>query len=67
VAGEIDAVSVVDDAIEDGIGIGWIADEVVPFVQGDLAGDDGRSAAVAFFEDFEEIVPCRQAAPAPDV
>ena len=29
---------------------------VVPFVDRDLAGDDGRSAAVAFFEDFEEVV-----------
>ena len=26
-AGEIDAVRVVDDAIEDGVGIGWIADQ----------------------------------------
>jgi hypothetical protein len=28
----------------------------VPFVDGDLAGDDRRSAAIAFFEDFEEVV-----------
>src|SRR5829696_10472512 len=28
----------------------------LPFVDGDLAGDDRRSAAVAFFEDFEEVV-----------
>lgn len=41
VAGEIDAVRVVDDTIEDGVGVGWIADEVMPFVDGDLAGDDG--------------------------
>ena len=34
VAGEIDAVGVVDDAIEDGVGIGGIADELVPFVDG---------------------------------
>ena len=55
-AGEIDAVGVVDDAIEDDIGVGGIADQIMPFVHGDLAGDDGRSPAVAFFEDFEEIV-----------
>jgi len=35
---------------------GGIADQLVPFVDGDLAGDDRRSAAVAFFEDFEEVV-----------
>ena len=39
-AGEIDPVSVVDDAIEDGVGVGGIADQLVPFVDGDLAGDD---------------------------
>lgn len=28
----------------------------MPLVDGDLAGEDGGSAAVAFFDDFEEIV-----------
>ena len=56
VAGEIDAVRVMDDAIENGVGIGGITDEIVPFVDRDLAGNDGRSAAVTFFEDLEEIV-----------
>src|SRR5580692_5154741 len=56
VSGEIDAVGIVDDAIEDGVGIGRIADKVMPFVHGDLAGDDGRSTAVALFDDFKEIV-----------
>ena len=56
VAGEIDAVRVVDEAIQNGVGIGGIADQVMPFVDGDLAGDDGRSSAIAFFEDFEKIV-----------
>ena len=46
---------VVDDAVEDGIGVGRIADDLVPFVDGDLAGEDGRTAAVAFFEDFVEV------------
>jgi hypothetical protein len=56
VAGEIDAVCVVDDAIEDSVGIGGIADQFVPFVDGEDLADDGRPSAVAFFEDFEEIV-----------
>ena len=58
VAGEIDAMCVVHDAIEDGVGVGWIADQIVPFVDGDLTGDDGGSPAVAFFEDFEKVVAC---------
>jgi hypothetical protein len=56
VAGKIDAVGVVDDAIEDGVGVGGIADDLVPFVDGDLAGDDGRSSTITFFEDFEEVM-----------
>ena len=47
---------VVDEAVEDGVGIGGIADEVVPLIDGDLAGDERGAAAVALFEDFEEIV-----------
>ena len=46
---------VVHEPIEDGVGIGRIADYLVPFVDRDLAGQDGRAAAVAFFEDFVEI------------
>ena len=46
---------VVDEAIEDGVGIGRVADHLVPFVDRDLAGQDGRAAAIAFFEDFVEI------------
>ena len=46
---------VVDEAVENGVGIGRIADHLVPFVDRDLAGENGRAAAVAFFEDFIEI------------
>ena len=56
VAGEIDPVSIADEAIEDGIGVSGIADQLVPFVDRNLAGDDCRSAAVTFFEDLEEVV-----------
>src|SRR6202047_176401 len=55
VPGEIDAMGVVHEAVEDGVGIGRVADHLVPFVDGDLAGEEGRAAAVAFFEDFIEI------------
>ena len=55
-AGEIDPVRVVNDAIENGVSVGGITDQLVPFVDWDLAGDDRRSPTVAFFEDFEEVV-----------
>jgi len=46
---------VVDEAVEDGVGIGWVADDLVPFVDRDLAGQDGRTAAISLFEDLVEI------------
>ena len=46
---------IVDEAIEDGVGVGRVADDLMPFVDGDLTGEDGRAAAVAFFEDLVEI------------
>ena len=54
--GEIDAVGVVDEAVEDRIGIGRVADHGMPFVDRDLAGDDGGAAPVAFLEDLVKIV-----------
>jgi hypothetical protein len=49
-------VSVVDETVEDGVGVGRVADHGVPFVDRDLAGEDGRAAAIAFLEDLVEIV-----------
>ena len=42
---EFDPVRVVDDAVEDSVGIGGIANEIVPFLDGRLAGDNGGPAA----------------------
>ena len=36
---ELDAVGVVNDAVEDGVGEGRIADDVVPLRDGNLTGD----------------------------
>ena len=47
---------VVDEAIEDGVGIGRIADDLVPPLDRDLAGDDGRFGSVAVFEDLQQIM-----------
>src|SRR6202023_2936669 len=46
---------VVNEAVENGIGISRVADKGVPFVDRDLAGEDGRAAPVAFLEDLVEV------------
>ena len=46
---------VVDEAVENGVGIGRVADHGMPFVDRDLAGEDGRAAAVAILEDLVEV------------
>jgi hypothetical protein len=55
-AGEVDAVRVMNDAVENGVSVGGVADQLMPFIDRDLAGDDCRSPAVAFFEDLEKVV-----------
>ena len=54
-AGQFDAIGVVDDAIEDGVGESGDPDQIVPAVDGNLAGDDERAPVVAVLDDFEEI------------
>jgi hypothetical protein len=44
------------EAVEDGIGVGGIADQVMPTLDGRLAGDDGQAAAVSLLDDFEQIL-----------
>lgn len=55
-AGEIDAVGVVHEPVEDGVGIGRVADHLMPGRDGKLAGDDGGAAPIAVLEDFQQIV-----------
>ena len=50
------AVGVVQKAVEDGIGQGRLADEIVPVLDGQLAGDQGGSQAMAVLDDFHQIV-----------
>ena len=52
---EVDAVGVVDESVEDGVGDGGIADELVPAIDGQLAGHDDRSRLVSILDDFEEV------------
>src|SRR6185295_9524330 len=50
-----EAVRVVEEPVTDRIGEGGLPDVVVPLGGRQLARDDGRAAAVAVFEDLEEI------------
>jgi hypothetical protein len=47
---------VVDETVQDGVGIGGVTDDTVPCGYGELAGDDRRTTAVAVLEDFQQIV-----------
>ena len=47
--------SVVNEAVEDGVAEGGIADDVMPVLDGELAGDERRAATVAVVEDLEEV------------
>ena len=46
---------VVGEAIADGIGQGWIGQEVVPSSGRQLTGHDGGASAVSIFEDLKQI------------
>ena len=58
-SGELKAVSVVNEAIQDGVAECWIADNVVPMFDWDLAGNDGGGATVAIIEDLQKVVAVR--------
>src|SRR5208282_704227 len=53
---EFDAVGVVDDTVEDGVGVGGLADDLVPFVHRRLAGDDGGAPPVALLNDLKQVL-----------
>jgi len=48
-------VGVMNEAIEDGITEGGVADDVMPVIDGELAGDECRALSVTVLEHFEEI------------
>ena len=48
-----------DQAVEDGVGVGGIADQRMPLIDRELAGDDGGAAAVAVLKDLQEVVAGR--------
>lgn len=56
---EFEAVGIVNDAIEDGVGEGGFTDDVMPSLDGQLAGDHGCTAAIPFFDDFHQVAALR--------
>ena len=57
---QVDAMGVVDEAVEDGVGEGGVADHLVPCVDRHLAGDDGRAPSVAVLEDLQQVRAARR-------
>src|SRR5580693_9190810 len=55
VAPQLDAVGIVDDPVEDGVGIGRIADRVVPALDWDLRGQDRGGTLVAIVDDLHQV------------
>jgi len=54
-ATELNSVGVVNDAVEDGVGEGRIADDIVQLWDGSLTGDQEGMEVVAILDDFEQI------------
>jgi hypothetical protein len=52
---QIDFVSIVDNAIQDGVSQRWVLNELMPMIYGELTGDQGRPESVAIVDDFQEI------------
>src|SRR4030042_5463256 len=52
---QLNAMSIVNQSIQNGIGDRWIPNMVVPVFHRQLARDKGRGIAVAFFNDFQKI------------
>src|SRR5258707_10860390 len=56
-SGELKTVSVVNEAVQDRVAEGGVADDVVPMFDGDLAGNDGRGATMAIIKDLQKVAP----------
>lgn len=54
-APEGDAVSIMHDAVEYGVGDGAVGNKVVPACHGDLGCDQGGFSLIALLDDFEEV------------
>ena len=52
---EGEPVGVVDEPVENGVGDGRIGDHLVPVIDRQLAGHDGRAAVVPILDDLKEV------------
>ena len=50
---------IVNEAVEDAVGNGGIADLIMPVSQGDLAGQDSGAGGVTVVADFEKVTTFR--------
>jgi hypothetical protein len=48
---------VVDEAVQDGVGDGWVGNRLVPMIDRQLACHDGRAAIVPIIDDLQQIAP----------
>ncbi|SKB72202.1 hypothetical protein SAMN06295937_101515 [Sphingopyxis flava] len=48
---------IVDEPVEDGVGIGRTADQLVPFRDRKLAGDERGTTTISILEDFQKMMP----------
>ena len=55
VSREYEAVCIVDETVENGVGDGGIGDDLVPVIDWDLAGDDGGTTLMPVVNDLEKI------------
>jgi hypothetical protein len=51
-----DGYGIVDEAVENGVGVGRIGDHRMPILDGKLAGDDGGAPAVTLFQNLQQVV-----------
>lgn len=45
------------ETVENGVGVGRITDELMPVLDGHLAGHEGGPAAIAILQDLQQILP----------
>ena len=48
---------IVKKPVEGGVRVSRVANYLMPFLHGELTGDDRRPAAISFLQDFEKIMP----------
>ena len=53
---ELELAGVMDESVEDGVGEGGVAEQLMPLGQGELAGDEGGARGVSVFEEVAAVV-----------